>query len=78
MRAHAVACLLVISAAAINKPRASKALTPREFEKQRRERSLATTRKAMAAEDLADAKPPGTLRLCVRAVFLCWAFYRQL
>ena len=34
---------------------------------------LATTRKAMAAEDLADAKPPGTLRLCVRAVFLCWA-----
>ena len=28
----------------------------------------------MAAEDLADAKPPGTLRLCVRAVFLCWAF----
>ena len=33
MRAHAVACLLVMSAAAINKPRASKALTPREFEK---------------------------------------------
>jgi len=74
MRRLAAACLLA-AVAAINAPRKNvKALTAREFEKQRRERSLATTRKAMAAEDLQDARAPGTLRLCVRAVFLCWAF----
>ena len=74
MRRLAAACL-VAAVAAINKPRKNvKALTAREFEKQRRERSLATTKRAMAAEDLQDARAPGTLRLCVRAVFLCWAF----
>ena len=74
MRRLAAACLLA-AVAAINKPHKNvKALTAREFEKQRRERSLATTKRAMAAEDLQDARAPGTLRLCVRAVFLCWAF----
>ena len=74
MRRLAVSCLLA-AVAAINKPHKNvKALTAREFEKQRRERSLATTKRAMAAEDLQDARAPGTLRLCVRAVFLCWAF----
>ena len=74
MRRLAAACLLA-AVAAIGKPRKNvKALTPREFEKQRRGRSVATTERAMAAEDLQDARAPGTLRLCVRAVFLCWAF----
>ena len=50
MRRLAAACL-VAAVAAINKPRKNvKALTAREFEKQRRERSLATTKRAMAAE----------------------------
>ena len=71
------ACLLALAAQAValNKPCGKvKTLSARQAEQQRRERSLVTTKRGMAREDLADAREPGALRLCIRAVFLTWAF----